>query len=51
VGHEGQPNELLVDALHALFEYLQVEEDPTEAIIDWVDPDQDAQANGAESNY
>lgn len=51
VGPEGQPNELLVDALHALFEYLQVEEDPTEAIIDWVDPDQDAQANGAESDY
>lgn len=51
VDSEGQPNELLVAALHALFEYLQVEEDPTEAIIDWVDPDQDTQTNGAESDY
>ncbi len=48
---DGQRNEMLVNALHTLFTNLGVEEDPTEAILDWLDPDDNAEPEGAESDY
>jgi type II secretory pathway component PulK len=49
---EGQPqvNEPLAEALRVLFSLCEVEEDPTDRIIDWLDPDDDAGPNGAESD-
>ncbi len=43
-------NEPLVEALRALFALCEVEEDPTDCIIDWLDPDDDTGPNGAESD-
>lgn len=48
-GHS-KVNEPLVEALRALFAFCEVEEDPTDGIIDWLDPDDDTQPNGAESD-
>ena len=42
---------LLEAALGALFEARGVEADPTDAILDWLDPDDEPRPNGAESDY
>ena len=46
-----EPNETLEQALRFLFEQRGAEEDPTDAILDWVDSDDDPRPNGAESDY
>ncbi|MBI5093197.1 MAG: type II secretion system minor pseudopilin GspK [Candidatus Hydrogenedentes bacterium] len=44
-----QPQENIVKILQQLFKIRKVDQDPTDAIIDWLDPNQDVQgANGAE---
>ena len=48
---DGQRNEMLVNALHTLFTNLGVEKDPTDAILDWLDPDDNAEPAGGESDY
>mgnify|MGYP001620190539 CR=1 FL=1 len=45
------PNETLEQALRFLFEQRGAEEDPTDAILDWIDSDDDPRPNGAESDY
>ena len=47
----GQVNETLVEALRILFEQRGATEDPTGAILDWIDPDDDEQPYGAENMY
>ncbi len=47
---EQQTNPILEAALHSLFMLLEVEEDPTDAILDWIDEDDDPRPNGAESD-
>jgi general secretion pathway protein K len=50
--NERDPNAALAAVLSALFKNLKVEEDPTDAILDWIDPDDDTRGNsGAESDY
>ena len=46
-----QPNETLESAVRMLFLARGVEEDPTDAILDWIDEDDDVRLNGAESDY
>ena len=46
-----QPNETLEQALRFLFESRGAEEDPTDAILDWIDSDDDPRPNGAETDY
>jgi len=48
---ELEPNPVLTEALRNLFELFEVEEDPTDAILDWIDTDEDTRPNGAESDY
>jgi general secretion pathway protein K len=52
-GAEGGVNETLVEAMRSLFiTVLGAEEDPTDAIIDWIDPDdQEYGGSGAEQSY
>jgi len=53
VGQGGQVNPVLVDTLHALFtSVLGMKEDPTDAIVDWIDEDDTEYGpNGAEQSY
>ncbi len=46
-----QPNESLEQALRFLFEARGAEVDPTDAILDWIDSDDDPRPNGGESDY
>lgn len=46
-----QPNQTLEQALRFLFEARGAEEDPTDAILDWIDSDDETRPNGAESDY
>lgn len=46
-----EPNETLENALRFLFEARGAEEDPTDAILDWIDSDDDPRPNGAETDY
>lgn len=46
-----QPNEYLVEALRALFAMRGAQEDPVDAILDWIDADDEARPGGAESDY
>lgn len=46
-----QVNEFLEEALRFLFEDREIEDDPVDAIIDWLDEDDDERPNGAESGY
>jgi general secretion pathway protein K len=46
-----QPNETLEQAIRFLFEARQAEEDPTDAILDWIDSDDETRPNGAETDY
>lgn len=48
---QGQPRPEMEQVLRYLFESLEVEQDPTDAILDWLDPDDDARPNGAESDF
>jgi general secretion pathway protein K len=50
VNSEGQVNEALENALRTLFANLGLEKDPTDAILDWLDPDDDVRPEGAESD-
>ena len=50
VNSEGQVNEALENALRTLFANLGLEKDPTDAILDWLDPDDDVRPDGAESD-
>ena len=50
VNSEGQVNEALENALRTLFVNLGLEKDPTDAILDWLDPDDDVRPEGAESD-
>jgi hypothetical protein len=50
VDGEGKVNEVLENTLRTLFANLAVEKDPTDAILDWVDPDEDPRPDGAESD-
>lgn len=50
VTEDGQVNETLVTALRTLFANLGLEKDPTDAILDWVDSDDDPRPEGAESD-
>jgi general secretion pathway protein K len=47
----GEMNEPLVQALRFLFTERGAEQDPVDAILDWIDPDSDERAGGAESPY
>jgi general secretion pathway protein K len=49
--NENEVNPVFETALHNLFQALQVEEDPTDAILDWLDPDDEPRPEGAESDY
>lgn len=44
-------NEVLADALSVLFELRGLEEDPVDAILDWLDSDDDPLENGVENDY
>ncbi len=46
-----EPNETLEQAMRFLFEARGAEEDPTDAILDWIDSDDDPRPNGAETEY
>lgn len=46
-----EPNETLEQALRFLFEQRGAEEDPTDAIIDWIDADDDPRPEGAEAEF
>lgn len=47
----GEPVEAVAKTLHALFQARQAEEDPTDAIIDWLDDDEEPYGStGAESD-
>ncbi|MBI4559410.1 MAG: general secretion pathway protein GspK [Candidatus Hydrogenedentes bacterium] len=46
-----QENAALADALRALFNARGAEEDPVDAILDWIDTDDEPRASGAESEY
>ncbi|NUM56446.1 MAG: type II secretion system minor pseudopilin GspK [Candidatus Hydrogenedentes bacterium] len=46
-----EPNETLENALRFLFEARGAEEDPTDAILDWIDSDDETRPNGAETDY
>jgi type II secretory pathway component PulK len=46
---DGQENEALVEALRTLFTNLGFEKDPTDAILDWLDSDDDERPDGAET--
>jgi general secretion pathway protein K len=47
----GPPDETLKEVFRVLFELRGAEEDPTDAIMDWIDPDDETRPNGAESDY
>lgn len=51
-GQDGQQQEnpIMVNALRALFAAMGVEDDPTDAILDWLDTDNDARTEGSESD-
>lgn len=47
-----EPNEILVEALRVLFDNREMEHNPVDAILDWVDDDDDEQGvTGAEEDY
>lgn len=46
-----EPRQAIVDMLRNLFAQLGADEDPTDAIVDWVDEDENQYGNGAESDY
>ncbi len=50
---EGQvrENPLLINALDLLFQLRGFEVPPTDAILDWLDPDNEPRQNGAEADY
>ena len=50
ITEDGQENETLVTALRTLFANLGLEKDPTDAILDWLDSDDDPRPDGAESD-
>lgn len=50
-GPQSVPNEALIAVLRALFQNMGLEEDPTDAILDWLDQDDDPLPLGAESEY
>lgn len=45
------PREEVVEVLRNLFAQLGADEDPTDAIVDWIDEDEQQFGNGAESDY
>ncbi|MCP4639545.1 MAG: general secretion pathway protein GspK, partial [bacterium] len=47
----GEPNLILMEVLRALFANRGALEDPVDAIVDWVDPDDEEMPGGAESSY
>jgi general secretion pathway protein K len=47
----GEVNEQVRDILHRLFEITEAEVAILDAIIDWIDPDDEPQPDGAESSY
>ncbi len=51
ISPEGETNEVLEYALRILFADRGVEEDPVDAILDWLDPYDDARPNGASSEF
>lgn len=46
-----EPDGLLVRVLTAFFEERGLTEDPTDAILDWLDTDDETRPNGAENDY
>lgn len=46
-----EPNALLEQTLRYLFAERGVEDDPTDAILDWIDTDDEPRQNGAENDY
>ena len=46
-----EANPVLEKVLRNLFQLLEVKEDPTDAILDWIDTDDDTRSKGAESDY
>ncbi len=54
-GGNAVENDLLIEALSLLLELrvqmLGLEENPTDAILDWLDPDSDPRPNGAEVDF
>ncbi|MCC6797653.1 MAG: type II secretion system minor pseudopilin GspK [Candidatus Hydrogenedentes bacterium] len=46
-----EPNQTLEQAMRFLLEARGAEEDPTDAILDWIDSDDDPRPNGAETDY
>lgn len=48
---EPEANPVLEQTLRNLFQLFEVEEDPTDAILDWIDIDENPRPNGAESDY
>lgn len=50
-GPDDEPNEVLEAALRMLFELRGVEEDPVDAILDWMDRDDEPRMNGAETDF
>jgi len=46
-----EPDPILEEALRYLFATFEVEEDPVDAILDWLDVDEDPRPLGAESDY
>ncbi len=44
-------NDLLVETLRMLFELRGADEEAVDAILDWIDPDEDSRPDGAESEY
>jgi len=51
VTDEGKVNEQLRDILHRLFEMTEADVAILDAIIDWIDPDDEPLSEGAESSY
>lgn len=50
-GPEGEPDAAIELALRKLFELRGAVEDPVDAILDWIDSDDEPRPNGAENEY
>ncbi|MBN2308459.1 MAG: type II secretion system minor pseudopilin GspK [Candidatus Hydrogenedentes bacterium] len=46
-----QLNEPLIEAVRALFDLREAPENPVDAILDWIDPDDEEGSSGAETTY
>lgn len=48
---DGETRPVVEDALRALFIARGAEEDPVDAILDWIDPDEEQRTTGAEADH